>query len=123
MPRIPPTVCIIEDDESVRRALRRLLRAVGLTAEAFASAEEFLEAAGRPAPGCLILDHHLPGLSGLELQARLKAEGRDIPIVFLTAYGDARVREQALRAGAVAFLEKPFAEKALLEAVGRAGVP
>jgi FixJ family two-component response regulator len=120
MSQTPRTVCIIEDDESVRRALRRLMRSVGLEAEAFASAEEFLLAAGSPAPACLILDLHLPGLSGLELQARLKANGRDIPVVFITAYGDQHVREQALRAGALAFLEKPFAEQCLLAAVRRA---
>ena len=120
MPRIPRTVCIIEDDDSVRRALRRLMRSVGLEVEAFASAEGFLKAGGRLAPACLILDLHLPGLSGLELQERLKAEGRDVPVVFITAYGDREVRERALRGGALAFLEKPFAEKALLEAVDRA---
>jgi FixJ family two-component response regulator len=123
MPRTARTVCIIDDDESVRRSLRRLLLSVGLTAEAFASAEEFLAAAGPPAPGCLVLDLHLPGLSGLELQARLKAEGRDIPVVFITAYGDAQAREHALKAGALGFLEKPFAAKALLEAVERAVRP
>ena len=120
MPRIPRTVCIIEDDDSVRRALGRLMRSVGLDVETFGSAEEFLHGGERPAPACLILDLHLPGLSGLELQERLKAEGRTVPLVFITAYGDKEMRDRALHAGALAFLEKPFAEQMLLEAVGRA---
>ena len=120
MPRTPRTVCIVEDDESVRRALRRLAYAAGLAVEAFASAEEFLQAGERVAPACLILDLHLPGLSGLELQERLKADGRSVPIVFITAYGNKEVRARALEAGAVAFLEKPFGERSLLDAVERA---
>ena len=120
MPRTPRTICVVEDDESVRRALRRLMRAVELPVEVVASAEEFLQAGVQAAAACLILDLHLPGLSGLELQERLRAEGRAVPIVFITAYGDPRVRERALQAGALAFLEKPFAEQSLLDAVERA---
>jgi FixJ family two-component response regulator len=119
MARIRP-IFIIDDDESVRRALRRLLRSVGLTATAFATAEEFLECTEQPRPGCLILDVHLPGLSGLELQKRLTAEGRQVPVVFITAYGDDQTRDLALRAGAIAFLQKPFEERPLLDAVVRA---
>jgi FixJ family two-component response regulator len=114
------TIGIIDDDESVRRALGRLIRSVGLDAATFASAEEFLEAEEPPLPNCLILDLHLPGLSGLELQDRLTALGRAIPLVFISAFGDDQVRDQALRAGAIAFLDKPFTEEALLAAVSQA---
>jgi FixJ family two-component response regulator len=123
MPRTSQTVCIIEDDESVRRALERLLRSVGRTVQTFATAEEFLQADEQPAPGCLILDLHLPGLSGLELYKRLRTAGRNVPAVFITAYGDQEVRERTLRAGAVAYLEKPFQEQALLDAVDRTLAP
>jgi len=120
VPRTPWTVCIIEDDQSVRRALWRLIRSLGLTVQTFVSAEEFLRAGPMLARTCLIVDLHLPGMSGLELQEQLKAEGKNVPIVFITGYGDEHVREQALQAGAIAFLEKPFAEQALVEAVQRA---
>jgi FixJ family two-component response regulator len=120
MPGTPPTIGIIEDDDSVRRAIGRLLRSAGLAVETFASAEEYLQAGGRPALGCLIVDVHLPGRSGLDLQEQLQAEGQAVPVVVITAYGDAEVRARALRAGAVAVLDKPFAEQALLDAVARA---
>jgi FixJ family two-component response regulator len=120
MSRSGQAVFILDDDDSVRRALLRLLRASGLEAEAFATAEEFLQTGGREEPGCLVLDQHLPGLSGLELYERLRAEGRAVPVVFITAFEDERVREQALQAGAVAFLRKPFEERELLDAVARA---
>jgi len=114
------TIFIIDDDESVRRALRRLIRSVGLNVVTFATAEEFLQSPHQPAPDCLILDVHLPGLSGLELQERLTAEGRHVPIVFITAYAEDQMGEGALQAGAVAFLEKPFEEQLLLDAIARA---
>ena len=88
----------------------------------FATAEEFLQVTEPATPGCLILDVHLPGLNGLELQERLKAEGRGVPIVFITAYADERARERALRGGAIAFLQKPFEEQSFLDAIARAGV-
>jgi FixJ family two-component response regulator len=113
-------ICIIDDDESVRRALRRLIRSAGWDAETFGSAEDFLQSAGPLKPACFILDVHLPGLSGLQLQARLHAEGRNVPVVFITAYACEQMREAALLAGAVAFLEKPFEEQPLLDAVRRA---
>jgi FixJ family two-component response regulator len=120
MSRSGGTIFIIDDDESVRRALGRLFRSAGLTAETFATAEEFLRHPERPEPGCLVLDLHLPGLCGLSLQERLKAEGRCVPIVFISGDTDERARERALRAGAVAFLQKPFEEQELLDAVRRA---
>jgi FixJ family two-component response regulator len=113
------TVVVVDDDESVRRALARLLCAAGLKVEALGSAEELL-CPGRPMPDCLILDVHLPGLSGLELHERLNAAGPAPPVVFITAYDDEDARRQALAAGAVAFLRKPFEEGELLAAVARA---
>jgi FixJ family two-component response regulator len=112
------TLAVIDDDASVRRALCRLLRAAGWDVTTFATAEEFLQAPARPA--CLILDLHLPGMSGLELQERLRAEGRNLPVIFITAYGDERTRQQALAGGAAAFLPKPFEEACLLSALRRA---
>jgi FixJ family two-component response regulator len=120
MPETALTICIIEDDESVRRALGRLIRSVGFSVEAFATAEEFLPFFARTLPACLILDVHLPGLSGLELQRQLRAQGQNVPVIIVTAYADEGVQEQALEAGAVAFLQKPFEECSLLEAVFRA---
>jgi FixJ family two-component response regulator len=120
MSRAGETIFIIDDDESVRRALGRLIQSAGLNVETFATAEEFLQYPERPEPGCLILDLHLPGLCGLELQERLKAEGRCVPLVFISGDTDERARARALRAGAVAFLHKPFEEQELLGAVRRA---
>jgi FixJ family two-component response regulator len=119
MPETLQTVCIVEDDESVRRALQRLIRSVGLTAEGFATAEEFLQFSTQTHPSCLILDMNLPGLSGLQLQRRMNEEGRKVPVVVITAYQDEEVRKQALQAGAIAFLQKPFEELSLLQAVSR----
>lgn len=117
MPSTRRTIFIVDDDESVRKALSRLLRAAGHHAATFATAEEFLEAPAQPGPDCLVLDVHLPGLCGLGLQQRLRAEGRAVPLVFITAYEDGQARAQALAEGAVAFLYKPFEERALLDAV------
>src|SRR5580704_10137082 len=110
-------VAIVDDDDSVRTALQGLLKAVGLPAQAFASAEGFLESGKQDETACLIADIRMPGMSGLELQAKLNAERRRIPIIFITAHGDAKMRMQALRAGAVEFLAKPFDDKALLDSV------
>jgi FixJ family two-component response regulator len=112
-------ICIVEDDESVRRALRRLIRSVGFEVEAFATAEEFLRSMEQTIPSCLILDVNLPGLNGLDLQRRLQAEGRGIPVVVITAYAEERMREQAFEAGAIAFLPKPFEEVSLLQVVAQ----
>ncbi len=110
-------VAIVDDDDSVRSALQGLLKAVGLPAQAFASAEEFLKSGQQHHTACLIADIRMPGMSGLELQAKLNAERCRIPIIFITAHGDAKMRMQALRAGAVEFLAKPFDDEALLESV------
>jgi FixJ family two-component response regulator len=115
-----PTISVIDDDESVRKALRRLIRSAGWDAETFASAEEFLAAAGRRTPVCLILDVRMGGMSGLELQQRLAASAQPIPIVFITAHEDEGARRAALEAGAVDFLQKPFDDRVLLDSVAKA---
>jgi FixJ family two-component response regulator len=111
------TVAIVDDDEAVRVALEGLLKSAGLTARAFESAEEFINSGQQRQAACLIADIRMPGMSGLELQAKLNADGCRIPIVFITAHGDAKMRIQALRAGAVEFMAKPFDDEALLESV------
>ncbi len=110
-------IAVLDDDDSVRSALQGLLKAVGLPAQTYASAEEFLKSSQRQQIACLIADIRMPGMSGLELQAKLNAERCRIPIIFITAHGDAKMRMQALRAGGVEFLAKPFDDEALLESV------
>jgi len=110
-------VAIVDDDELVRGAVQGLLREAGLPARAFASAEEFLDSGAQHLSSCLITDIRMPGLSGLDLQARLNAEHIRIPIIFMTAHSDERIRMQALRSGAVEFLAKPFDDDVLLETV------
>ena len=110
-------IAIVDDDDSMRGALHGLLRAVGLPAIAFASAEEFLNSGQQHQTACLIADIRMPGMSGLDLQARLNSERCRIPTIFITAHGDAKMRLQALREGAVEFLSKPFDDEALLESV------
>jgi FixJ family two-component response regulator len=110
-------VSIVDDDDLMRSALQGLLKAVGLPARAFASAEEFLTSGQQHDTACLIADIRMSGMSGLELQAKLNADRIRIPTIFITAHGDERMRMQALRAGAVEFLAKPFDNKALLESV------
>lgn len=110
-------VAIVDDDESVRGALLSTMKAAGLPARAFASAEEYLASGEQNETGCLIADIRMPGMSGLELQARLEVEQRQIPILFISAHGDEEMRLQALRAGAVEFLAKPFDRKVLLDCV------
>jgi FixJ family two-component response regulator len=110
-------IAIIDDDEAMQDSLRDLMEAAGLVARCFGSAEEFLESDLHTRAACLIVDIHMPKMSGLELQARLKEEQCDIPIIFITAYGNARMRIQAMREGAVEFLAKPFDHQLLLETV------
>jgi FixJ family two-component response regulator len=110
-------VAIVDDDDSMRSALQGLLKAVGFPARAFASAEEFLQSGQQHETACLIADIRMPGMSGLDLQAKLNAEQCRIPTIFITAHGDTKMRMQALRAGAVEFLAKPFDDKVLLESV------
>ena len=110
-------VAIIDDDELMRDALRGLLREARFAARAFASAEEFLRSGAQHLSSCLIMDVRMPGMSGLDLQVRLNAEQIRIPIIFITAHEDERIRMQALRAGAADFLAKPFDDEVLLRSV------
>ena|ERR1700722_2321345 len=110
-------IAIIDDDESMQDSLRDLMEAAGLVAECFGSAEEFLESDLHTWAACLIVDIRMPKMSDLELQAKLKEEECDIPIIFITAQGDARMRVQAMREGAVEFLAKPLDHQLLLKTV------
>jgi FixJ family two-component response regulator len=110
-------VAIVDDDELIRNALQGMLKSVGLPSQTFASAEEFLKSGQQQQTACLITDIRMPGMSGLELQAKLNAEHCRIPTIFITAHGDTEMRWQALRAGAVGFLAKPFDDEVLLESV------
>ena len=121
MPHTMPRISIVDDDLSVRRALRRLVQSAGYTVEAFASAREFLDSSPSGRTACLVLDIHLNGgMSGFELQAQLTADRVAIPIIFITAHDDARTRERVRRAGVAAYLPKPFDEQALLDAIAKA---
>jgi FixJ family two-component response regulator len=120
MRQTAPAIAVVDDDASVRRALQRLLRSAGFAVETFATAREFLDSGHWAQTACLVLDIHLPGMSGLELQEHLAVSGAPIPIVFITAHDDATVRERANRAGAVSYLRKPFDQGTLIEAIGRA---
>jgi FixJ family two-component response regulator len=110
-------IAIIDDDDAMQDSLHDLMEAAGLVARCFGSAEEFLESGLHRQAACLITDIRMPKMSGLELQARLKEEECDIPIIFITAYGDARMRIQAMREGAVEFLAKPLDHQLLLKTV------
>ena len=110
-------VMIVDDDNSIRRAVRRLMKSFGFAVETFASAEEFLGSDRLEKTSCLILDVHMPGINGLELQERLVASNSEIPIIFITAFTDERARLQALKAGAVGYLAKPFADDELLNCI------
>src|SRR6202048_776199 len=110
-------IAVIDDDESYRVAVHRLLKSADLSVRLFDSAEAFLSSGQQHETGCLIADIRMPGMSGLELQAKLNAECCKIPTIFITAHGDAKMRMQALRAGAVEFLGKPFDDETLLGSV------
>jgi len=110
-------VCVVDDDESLRRSVRNLLSSVGFRVETFVSAEEFLESAHRANTGCLVLDLRMAGMNGLDLLRHLAATGSRIPVIILTAHGDEEARRRSLEAGAIAFLGKPFRSDALLDAV------
>ena len=120
--KIPSQVVfVIDDDASMRDAVSRLLNAVGLTVQTFASAREFLAGKLPDVPGCAVLDVRLPGLSGLDLQREMVERGIHIPVIFITGHGDIPMSVQAMKAGAVEFLTKPFRDQDLLDAV-RAGI-
>jgi FixJ family two-component response regulator len=110
-------IAIVDDDESVQCALQDLIESEGLSTLCFGSAEQFLDSGAQHTAGCLVADIRMPGMSGIELQAKLKADRCRIPIIFITAHGDAKMRIQAMRDGAVEFLTKPFDNAVLLETV------
>ena len=110
-------IAIVDDDQSVQSALQDLIESEGLSTLCFDSAEQFLDSGAQNKAGCLIADVRMPGISGIELQAKLKADRCRIPIIFITAHGDAKMRIQAMRDGAVEFLTKPFDNAVLLETV------
>jgi FixJ family two-component response regulator len=113
-------VMIVDDDESLRKAARRLIKSYGFAVGTFASADAFLTSGQLDQTACLVLDVQMPGLNGLELQSRLAAGGHQIPIIFITAFTDQRTRVQALEAGALGYLIKPFEEADLLDCIHRA---
>jgi FixJ family two-component response regulator len=115
-----PIVFVVDDDRSVRDSLRRLITSVGLRVEVFPSAQAFLSAPRPDVPGCLVLDVRLPGLSGLDLQRDLAQSHATLPIIFLTGHGDIPMSVQAMKAGAVEFLTKPFRGQDLLDAIRHA---
>ena len=115
-----PVISIIDDDPSVREATRSLIRSLGYQAQAFSSAEEYLQSDHLENSSCLITDLHMPGMSGADLQDRLIAEGRRIPMIFMTAYFEERVRDQVMDAGAFGFLRKPFDDESLIACLDKA---
>jgi FixJ family two-component response regulator len=115
-----PSVFIIDDDAGVRAAIQGLLKSVGLRSEAFATPKEFLRSKHSEGPSCLVLDVRLPGVSGLEFQRKLTEAGVQIPIIFITGYGDIPMSVQAMKSGAVEFLTKPFRDQDLLDAIQQA---
>jgi FixJ family two-component response regulator len=118
--RAEPIVFVVDDDISVRESLELLIRCAGWRAEAFASAQEFLVRPRALAPSCLVLDVSLPGLNGLDLQARIAIDRPDLPIIFITGHGDVPMTVRAMKAGAVEFLTKPFDDAVLLSAIENA---
>ena len=114
-----PLVAIVDDDELFRRSMERLVRSAGFNVAAFGSAEDFLNSADLDRAMCAILDMRLPGMNGLDLQQRLVARPTPMPIVFVSAHEEAAMRAMALRAGAIAFLKKPFDNSTLLDALSR----
>jgi len=115
-----PTVYLVDDDPGVRRSAKELIESIGLRVEAFASAREFLEAQRPDVPSCLVLDIRLPGLSGLDLQRELGKTSNPLPIIFISGHGDIPMTVQAMKAGAVEFLPKPFRDQQLLDAISHA---
>jgi FixJ family two-component response regulator len=115
-----PVVCVVDDDASVREALASLFRSVGLSVATFGSAADFLARENPDAPGCLVLDVRLPGVSGLDFQAQLAAMNNRLPIIFMTGHGDIPMSVRAMKAGALDFLAKPFRDQDMLDAVASA---
>ena len=113
-----PLIAIVDDDESVCRAMKRLVRSFGMEADTFTSGQEFVDRIEKTPsfqPHCVVLDVQMPGMNGLEVQARLASRGRPLPVIFITAHDETGVRDRALAAGAVAFLRKPFNDELLID--------
>jgi two-component system, LuxR family, response regulator FixJ len=115
-----PTIFVVDDDAAVRDALKLLLRSVGQAVETFGSAQEFLDAYGEDRPGCLVLDIRMPGMSGLELQQKLNEKHSILPIIFITGHGDVPMAVEAMQAGAVDFIQKPFRDQDLIDRINQA---
>ncbi len=111
------TIFVVDDDTSVRTALKRLIRSLGFTVEAFDSAQAFLDREDHDGPACLILDIRMPGTSGIELQKQLTEKGVQIPIIFITGHGNVQMSVKAMKAGALDFIEKPFDDQTLIDAI------
>jgi FixJ family two-component response regulator len=120
MTEVDAIVFVVDDDESIRGALKSLIRSVGLRVETFASAKEFLQGHRSDVPGCLVLDVRLPGLSGLDLQRKMADANIHTPIIFITGHGDIPMTVRAMKAGAIEFLTKPFRDQDLLDAIQQA---
>src|SRR5580693_6687436 len=120
MAQQPPTIVVIDDDPSIRKALDNLFHSVGLDVELFGSPQEFLQSKRPDRPGCIVLDVRFPGRSGLDMQRDLAAADAQLPIIFITGYGDVPMSVRAMKAGAIEFLTKPFRDQDLLDAVGAA---
>jgi FixJ family two-component response regulator len=123
MSRTVPVVAIVDDEDSVRRALERLLRSAGIDPEVFSSGENFLASLGGRRPDCVVLDLHMPGVTGFDVQARLNASGLRIPVIIITGHDSAESRDRVSALGACAYLRKPVGAKVLLEAIERATEP
>lgn len=115
-----PTVFVVDDDDEVRDSLRWLIESVGLQVRSFSSAQSFLDSYTDSAPGCLVLDIRMPGMSGLDLQEELSGRGIELPVIVVTAYGDVQTAVRAMKAGAVDFVEKPIGEQGLLDQIHKA---
>lgn len=118
--RMDPTIFVVDDDAGVRQSLEMLMRAIGHRAETYASGEEFLEHYSSDRPGCLILDLRMPGMSGLELQEKLIERGSVLPVIFITAHGDVPTAVDAVKGGAIDFIQKPFRDEDLIEKIEHA---
>jgi FixJ family two-component response regulator len=117
VPKIKPVISVVDDDESMREAVTGLMKSLGYSAQAFASAEEFLSSRQVPRTSCLIADVQMPGMTGIELHRHLSTAGEPIPTILITAYPDDGVRERALSAGVIGYLSKPFEEDDLLACI------
>ena len=116
--KLRPLVAVVDDEDAIRKALKRLLRSAGIAVESYASGQEFLQSLPAQRPDCVVLDIRMQGMTGFDVQARLNAAHVAVPIIFITALDDPTDQARAMQAGAAAFLRKPFGDEALLAAIG-----